>query len=147
MAVLTFWFGKLECNQLCNIWSAYVQPWDMWFWLIAGHFGKSTWWETNMQQIVALVKALGGGKSFVPKPKQPQCGSLPVSHAGKEGLGIWPEVTRIYTWNAGLLNYWLIITLYRKYFFCGFRNPFRSMLTPTREAIDAAMTYRRKNLV
>ena len=31
---------------------------------------------------------------------------------------------QIYAWNAGVLNYWLIITFYR-----------------TREAIDAAMTY------
>jgi len=36
---------------------------------------------------------------------------------------------RIYAWNAGVLNYWLIITFYH-----------------TREAIDAAMTYGREKL-
>ena len=36
---------------------------------------------------------------------------------------------QIYAWNAGVLNYWLIITFYR-----------------TREAIDAAMTYWREKL-
>ena len=55
--------------------------------------------------------------SLVPRPKQPQHGSLPVSRAGKEGLRIWQGVTRIYAWNAGVLNYRLIITFYRKHFF------------------------------
>jgi len=40
-----------------------------------------------------------------------------VSHTGKEGQGIWLGVTWIYAWNAGVLNYQIIITFYRKYYF------------------------------
>jgi len=36
--------------------------------------------------------------SLVPRPKLPQCRSLPVSHVRKEGLGIWPAVT----WTFGM---------------------------------------------
>jgi len=66
------------------------------------------------------------------RPKQPQCGSLPASHAGKEGLGIWPGLMRIYAWNAGVLNNCLIITFYPKYFLTALEVRLEVwMLTPT----------------
>jgi len=56
-------------------------------------------------------------------------------------------VTQIYAWNAGVLNYWLIITFYHKYFFAVLEVCLEvCMLTPTKEAIDAAMMYRREKL-
>jgi len=55
------------------------------------------------------------------------------------------DLTRIYAWNAGILGYWLIITFYCKHFFAVLEVHLEvCMLTPTREAIDAAMTYRRE---
>ena len=71
--------------------------------------------------------------SLVPRPKQPQHRSLAVFRAGKEGLGIWAGGTRINAWNAGILNYWLIITFYRKYFFAVLEVRLEvCMLTPTK---------------
>ena len=46
-----------------------------------------------------------------------------------------------------MLNYWLIITFYRKYLFAVLEVRLEvCMLTPTKEAIDATMTYRREKL-
>ena len=43
-------------------------------------------------------------------------------------------------WNAGIHNFWLIITFYHKYFFAVLEVRLEVyMLTPTREAINAAM--------
>jgi len=56
-------------------------------------------------------------------------------------------VAWIYAWNAGVLNYWLSITFYRKYFFTVLEVRLEvCMLTPTREAIDTAMMYGREKL-
>ena len=44
--------------------------------------------------------------SLVSRPKQPQHGSLPVSLARKEGLGIWPGITRIF----GMSTIYLLVT-------------------------------------
>jgi len=53
----------------------------------------------------------------------------------------------IYAWNAGVLNYCLIITFYRKYFFAVLEVVLEvCMLTPTKEVIDTTMTYRREKL-
>jgi len=54
---------------------------------------------------------------------------------------------QIYAWIAGVLSYCLIITFYRKYIFAVLEVRSEAcMLTPAREAIDAAMTFRRKKL-
>jgi len=54
-------------------------------------------------------------------------------------------LTGIYAWNAGILSYWLIITFYRKHSFAVLEVHLEvCMLTPTREAVDAAMMYRRE---
>jgi len=64
--------------------------------------------------------------SLVPRPKQPSCGSLPVS-CGEGGSGDVTGGNGDLRWNAGIHNYWLIITFYHKIFFGCFRSSFRSI--------------------
>jgi len=52
-------------------------------------------------------------------------------------------VTQIYAWNAGVLNYCLIITFFHQYYFTVLEVCLEvhavCMLTPTRDAIGVAM--------
>ena len=62
------------CNRTCNVCNC-----------------TSNGWTCSHGNITFMVVS-----SLVPRPKQPQRGSLTVSRAGKEGLGIWLGVTRIF---------------------------------------------------
>ena len=83
------------------------------------------------------IKVVG---SLVPRPKQPQRGSLQVSRQGGgfgDLIGGSMDLCLKCKHTQLLVNYHILL------YHC-FRSPFRSMLTPTREAIDAAMMYGRE---
>ena len=67
------------------------------------------WYCSPIRRQCSVIHCL---PSLVPRPKQPQRRSLPVSRTGKEGLGIWPRIT----WIFGMSIIHLLMTSFPQSF-------------------------------